>query len=347
MVTFIDEIKQQPEALRNLISAYYKEAPDSVKKLNQLLDSKDYKQIIFTGMGSSLFASLIPCIYLRSKGIMAYAMETNELMQNSMQVLSEDTLLVIVSQSGESREVVQLCKLLECQGNVVVVTNYMDKTLYRYGSVKFEIFAGLELTTATKSFTNTIAALDIMALLLSNGSESELMELKDKLCTCADMMKQIIDNASTWLEPAFNFIDGCTYMPVVASGNSYCTASHAELVVEEAGKINSSRYTLSQFLHGPLELIGDKFICLMIDTDPELRDIADKVLNCVVDFGGKILVISNRDYNISSNQVYNIKIDYLDSLTSPIAEILPLELLINYYGIKKGLNPGIINRVVK
>ena len=98
-MTFLDEIHQQPDALDNLCHLY-KDKPESIQKIRSFLSKASFNQIIFSGMGSSLFASYVPCHFLRQQGFRVLAMESNELLYYADVMLDESSLVIVVSQSG-------------------------------------------------------------------------------------------------------------------------------------------------------------------------------------------------------------------------------------------------------
>jgi glutamine---fructose-6-phosphate transaminase (isomerizing) len=346
IMAFIDEIRQQPDALRNVIKEYCDEGNVSAEKLSSIIKNKKYSQIIFTGMGSSYFAGYVSCAMLRKQGIRAYAFETKEFMNQCLGICGDDTLLVIISQSGESSEVVELCKLLKSDENVIVVTNYADKTLYKYGVCKFLLYAGSEYYTASKTYTNTIAAIIYISYLIM-GREAESRDYFEKNASyCADIMEKWIDDKQN-IDSLVDFFRDASSICLIGSNASYCSASHGELLVEEAGKMFSTRYLAAQFIHGPVELISPQYIAIAFDFSEDTRKEIDRIIDNIVFYGGKLCVVTNRDLKSDNERLKIIKINLEDEFYAPLIEIIPVELLINYLGTERGLKPGVLTRVVK
>ena len=130
---YIDEIKQQPNALRDLARHYFL-SPESIQEIQSQIRQEVFSQIIFVGMGSSLYASYIASDFLREKGIRAFSMECGEFLYHDVSIVDEHTLIVVVSQSGESPEVVELCRehAVKKEWKLAIVTNYPEHTLYHY-----------------------------------------------------------------------------------------------------------------------------------------------------------------------------------------------------------------------
>ena len=103
MNKFLEEIQEQPEALKQTF-CYYRseEGKKSLKTVCALWKSGEYDRIVFTGMGSSYFISQAAATMISSASIPASAINAGELLHFQSPSLTERTLLIAVSQSGES-----------------------------------------------------------------------------------------------------------------------------------------------------------------------------------------------------------------------------------------------------
>src|SRR5579864_1049378 len=122
MMGFYDEIHEQPEALRRVSDA----APAELRALAPLAEKVrlgEFKTILFTGMGSSLSACIPATIMLAAHGISALAIETSEVLAAYRPLLGPQTLVVVVSQSGQSAEVVRMVNELDATVPLISVTN--------------------------------------------------------------------------------------------------------------------------------------------------------------------------------------------------------------------------------
>ena len=172
-MNYLSEILEQGEALLRL-NHNYGNHYEPLEKLEEL--GKKYNYFIFTGMGSSLFSGYIACDYLCQYNIRCQAVESNELSKKVKTSLDDKTLIIAISQSGESPEVIDLCQKIEHQEQLVVATNNIESELYHFGILQLELFAGEEKTTASKTYTNTIGAMIYIASALAGkltGYEGE------------------------------------------------------------------------------------------------------------------------------------------------------------------------------
>ena len=344
-LTFMDEVRQQPVVLRQFIDQAYSEK-ELQHTLEKLLRDKKHPYIIFTGMGSSLFACYIAMKFLQRKGIQALTVEALELQKKPESFFSEDMVVVAVSQSGESPEVIDLLKTLPPKVMAIAVTNYPKSQLYRMTKLSFQIYAGTEYFTSTKTYTNTLAAMLLLAYRIAGCSEEECEQLRSQMEQCSIKMEKMIEDENLGKEVAA-FISDIKFLICIGSGYSYTSACHSEIVAEEAGKFYSSRYTPAQFIHGPIELIQPGFGTIIYDFDAQYHAKCDDVRANVLRYGGKVLLITNRsDVAQQENQMVCV-IEHEDPITSILLEIIPLELGIDSLCKERGVATGHLSRVVK
>src|SRR5438034_4674053 len=141
MTTMLEEVFQQPAVLADVRKFYSSAGAIPAKGLRKLV-SKWPPVVVFTGMGSSLFAAYPAQAYLSSQGIRAFVWETAELLHHHLKILRPDTLLVAVSQSGEAVEITQLLGRLPEKMGLAAVVNVEASTLARRGKLLLPMMAG-------------------------------------------------------------------------------------------------------------------------------------------------------------------------------------------------------------
>ena len=130
MSLMMEDIVQQPAALAGVRKFYNSPGAIPSKALRKLV-TRWPPTVVFTGMGSSLYAAYPAQAYLTSLGIRALVWETAELLHYHLKALKPDTLLVAVSQSGETVEIIRLLDRLPKRMCSVAVTNVEASTLAR------------------------------------------------------------------------------------------------------------------------------------------------------------------------------------------------------------------------
>lgn len=343
MSKFYDEMRQQSEVLQKLLDCYHDDYRPVVE-LTDIIKERNLSEFVFIGMGSSYFVGYIACAILNKNGIKAKAYEAKEFSSYAIHTIQDDTLIFLISQSGDSEEVLELSKKFPTDHNIITVTNNNDRPLYHRGEIKFLLYAGEELATATKSYTNTVAAILKIANVISACFGKETFDFDKLVRASISEMKSILEEDSSVIVDLFKDAE---YICLVGGGASYCTASHLELVVEEAGKMYATRYLPAQFLHGPVELINKGFNVIASDFSENYRVEIDRIIDNVLTFGGKICVLTNRDITISNPNFLSVKLNIDNEFYAPLLEVIPIELFIYKLGVQRGINPGHIVRVKK
>lgn len=344
-ISFMDEIREQPDALRRFVEYAFGEE-ELQHALDRLVKPRKNLHVVLTGMGSSLFVCYIAMKFLRDRGILASVVESYELQKMEEQFFSDGIIVIAVSQSGESPEVLELIKKMPKEVPVIGVSNYFNSHLCENVAVTGGIYAGMEYRTSTKSYTNSLAAMILLAHRILGYSGEEFLSLSRRLEQCADKMEGLIGNEKIGKDIA-EFICDIEFLIFIGSGYSYTTASHSEIVAEEAGKFHSSRFTPAQFIHGPIELIGEKFGVVVYDFDRHYSSKCDCVRENVLKYGGKVMLITNRvDVEMQENQMVCV-VEHEDPVTATLLEIIPLELGINSLCENRGVAAGCLTRVVK
>ena len=167
---FIAEIAAQPDAIRRAAAALVEER-EQMERLREA--GVTARTIAFTGMGSSYDACYPAVNDLAGRGVTALLVDTAELLHFRRPILKADTLLVIVSQSGESAEIVKLVHDLGKQRTrpvLVSVTNGLGNDLARSADIRFDTWAGEETGPSTKTFAGSMTTLAGIARVLAGDS---------------------------------------------------------------------------------------------------------------------------------------------------------------------------------
>src|SRR5438034_469662 len=165
---FVDEIREQPAALRELIDSY--RAPEGAAALDRVAELQGGAAaggpVLFTGMGSSFYAADAVIPRLVAGGIGAAAREAGEWLHYGLGTFRPAGLVVAISQSGESVETRSLVDRLAGHAPVVAVTNDPESRTARAADAVLLMHAGFEAMIAAKTYTNSVGVLNLAAAAL-------------------------------------------------------------------------------------------------------------------------------------------------------------------------------------
>ena len=340
-MSFLEEVHQQPSALRDFIGSYIKDGKgEEIREF--LTKNKGFEKVVLTGMGSSYFAALSAALYLVQNGVNAEAVDSGELVRNRMALLNKGTLIIAVSQTANSPEVLELAEAVSKKFPMIAVTNNKERKLSGFTDITVEITAGQELFTSTKTYTNTIAALYVICCYILDKDINQMhLEMEE----AAKQMETILKNDNA--DKVGQFLEDIENICYIGSAYGYFTATNTELITSESAKIFGSRYTTGQFLHGPVEMINEKIGYFIFDSNEATRDKSKKIMDVVLKAGGKVVHFTSETAISTDSRYLHCIVPKVGEMYSPIVDIVLVELIINNLSIRRGYTPGSLNFVQK
>ena len=337
MNKFLDEIKEQPQALTDTLRYYLEgEGKNQLENVSLLWKSGRYTKMIFTGMGSSFFISQAAAAMLARQGLPAFAINAGELLHQQCPVVDKHTLLFCMSQSGESYEIVNLIEKLPKGTTVVGITNQEDSTLVKLTCHRLLCRAGTEYMTSTKTF---ICCYLITYLLAAKFEVSDPdVSVLNKL---SGNVADILANADKYVEACKPLLVSMPFVQLIARGTDFAGAAQSALMFMEATKTPASAMLGGEFRHGPLEMVSDGFAAIVIanhlsGTYTQSLRLVDDILK----FGGRVILIADKPSHLNHSKLVEFNIDNHDALLFVISAIIPIQLIVNYLAEKKNLTPG-------
>ncbi|WP_426239249.1 SIS domain-containing protein [Pararhizobium sp. DWP1-1-3] len=337
--SYLDEIGEQPAAIRKLGQLITPGLIDTIKSIRRMIDKGELRHLILTGMGGSLFSAYGTWLRLsQALPVPVSLWDASELIQQAPALLREGTIVVAISQSGES---VELCRMTDLDNGVsvkVAITNTIDNTLARWSTLKLATQVGPEQTVSTKTFTAGLVALYIFERLLT-GEDAALAQ---EIATLADATEQLLSTLPEKMTETLAFLGHEYPLTFIGRGGSYGSAMMAALVTAEAAKAPTQALSGGQFRHGPLELVRDGFRSMMFigGTDTTL-DLNIKTITDIDRLGGRCFVVApgSAASAFSADDRVVLLPDVAEGLL-PVLEILPIQLLMVPMAIARGFEPA-------
>ena len=341
---FIAEISGQPGALRRAASGLV----DQLPALERLASVAHDRSPIFTGMGSSYDACYPAVTALAGAGVLALHVDASELLHFRANVLPAAVLLVTVSQSGESAEVVRLIREMERGGGtapVLAVTNGAHNTLAGLADLVVDTRAGAEVGPSTMTFAAALVVLAAVGRVLAGEAASHaaarLVEEAESAATAIERLLARSDlpgRLAAWLGERQTTV-------ILGRGPARAAAEMGALTLKEAVGMPIESLQTAQFRHGPLELAGPALAAIVIATEPETRDLDIALAGELVDAGAAVLVVVDRGSAPAGS--LRIETGPLDRALAPAVSILPAQLLAWKLAILRGRPPGSYVRASK
>jgi glutamine---fructose-6-phosphate transaminase (isomerizing) len=344
MNKFLKEIEEQPRALADTISYYEGQGKDKLNQVNILWQSGKYDQMIFTGMGSSYFISYAATCLFNDQKISSFAINAGELLHYQFSLLNKKTLLVCISQSGESYEIVKILEKLSPDVTVVCICNEADSTLAKKTKVALLSKAGKEDMTSTKTFISTY----LVTYLLSLAMDGKLNEVSfSEIRSVVQAVENMLSTRDQWLDGAVKTIGHTPFVQLVGRGPVFATVQQCALMFMEATRNPASALLGGEFRHGPMEMVKDGFRAVIFAPSGTTYSQSSIIATDILKYGGKVLLITDQLSPIQNENLYIVQVPRINEPLFAITSAIPLQLIVNQRSIEEENVPGNFTRGAK
>jgi glutamine---fructose-6-phosphate transaminase (isomerizing) len=250
------ECREQPERLARLLQAYGEDRSikEALEQLRHL--SLSAGPVMFVGMGASYCSSIAASSFLQSCGRPSFAVEASEWLHYSQPIWREAAASVLLTTSGESAELVQLCKKSPDKP-IALLCNNEKSTCWSLAQIRLPILAGPEYGNATKTYTNATAAVIVLASHILGRAWQE--EAERALTTYAAALDKVFSLRGE-LE---RFCRGAKNIEVVGRGPAYGSAIMGSLCIREMTGHRAAAHSGGGFRHGPILDVDESHVAII------------------------------------------------------------------------------------
>lgn len=324
----IKEIFEQPKVLRHIAS----QAEDKVESLAKMI-SDSYGSFMI-GCGTASYAALSGT-YLFSRIARQHVnfVAGSEFFYQE-QYLTPDSLVIAISQSGETMDIVESVQLAKKhKSKVVAVTNSLGSTLYRMADGSVLLDAGVEKAVcSTKAFTAMVGIL----LLLAYRANNDLVLGKDLLQRAANSIEAMLQpERLEQIKQVANYIKDYEHMFIIGRGLSYAASLEAALKIKEVSYIHAEGFAGGELKHGVIALVEKGTPCMVFAPNDETEAAIVSNAMELKSRGGYIIGVGPKQHS-----VFDVWIQADDAGdASIITNVVPAQLLGYYLALVKGYDP--------
>lgn len=336
----LKEIHEQPKAVQNTLRI----RTDTIDRIAALLNDAD--QIILTAAGTSYHACLYGGYILSHMNQMiTHQTIASEFAETYGQALSEDSVILAISQSGETSDTLSaIHHAKNFNTKIAAITNVLGSSITRVSDQYIYTLAGPEIgVAATKTFLVQITALALVNLALAKmrGSltSSEIKELQKRLLRIPTDIAQIIEKQEDYIKVTAEKLAIQPNFLFLGRGINTTTAMEGALKLKEISYIHAEAYPAGESKHGPIALVEPEFpVVFIAPNDSTLNRIVGNIMEmkargaCIVSVTDttKIQQLSDFSFYIPSD---------VPNIFTPLPSIVPLQLFSYYAAIKRNHNP--------
>lgn len=321
---FIEEVCTQGVLIKECNRKYQEENKADIDKIVKVFKECNMNKIIFTGMGSSLYAMDSVVTFLTQYGISAIAYSAYELTHFQFNLIDEQTMVFVISQSGKSWECLEIAEKAKKVTKVVGIHNTEGCQLSQVCEYNLNIFAGKEISISNKSHVLTILVLNILAHAL-------IGKLNDSFYNEVNVVQEW---TSKWLEnyydntvKMYEFQKGTIMYDFVADDASKATTRQACLAYREGDKLFAASWELADYAHGQYRSARDTYLAIMCVPKFEEQTAGMRMLDYALKQGSKVILITSTDIEIRNN-LYIQKLPKVRRSLTPIMESMVTDTLL-------------------
>ena len=312
----LKEINEESEVVKNILNLYIKN-----NKIKDIYNIKKYKNIDIVACGSSSFAGQIGKYYIEKyaniKTDVYYASEY----RYQKNFFTKDTLVILISQSGETADTLAALKLAKENGiNTLAIVNRRDSSIAREADSVIYTEAGIEVAVAT---TKAYLAQVLILLLLAFKDNNKETKLLEDLKLLPNLITKYINEYD--YSNIANILKDKEHIFYLGRGIDYYLSMEGSLKLKEISYIHSEAFQAGELKHGSISLIDKDFGVVSVVTDKTISDKTISNLKEVSARGAKIITITNiKDNNFAD---YTILVEDYDEILNPLLVIVPMQML--------------------
>ncbi|MGB0565526.1 glutamine--fructose-6-phosphate transaminase (isomerizing) [Alteromonas sp.] len=340
----LKEIYEQPTVVRNALKDRIDEngltADIFGKGADEIFKKVQHVQII--ACGTSYHAGMTARYWLEQYANVSCNVEIASEFRYRKSVVHPNSLLITISQSGETADTLAALRLAKELGYMssLTICNVQGSSLVRESDLAFMTRAGAEIGVAsTKAFTTQLTA--FLMLTLALGKENGMTDADSKAIVSAlhslpAKLEETLAITGGIEDLAEEFADK-NHSLFLGRGDQYPIAMEGALKLKEISYIHAEAYASGELKHGPLALIDDEMPVIVVAPNNELLEKLKSNVEEVRARGGIMYVFADKDAAFEGDETMRvINVPHCDEPIAPIIYTLPLQLLSYYVALIKG-----------
>jgi glucosamine--fructose-6-phosphate aminotransferase (isomerizing) len=335
------EIFEQPRAIGDTLANIASFGPELFNANPD--DWQKFDQILILACGTSYYSACIAKYWLEDIAGIPTQVEIASEYRYRTTVPNPKTLIVVVSQSGETADTLAALRHSKTLGHpyTLAICNVASSAMVRETNWHFLTKAGIEVGVAsTKAFTTQLLALYLLAVSLAKRAgkisaekEKELLRELRHLPKALHAVLALEPQIIAWSD-AFSQCENALFL---GRGLHYPIALEGALKLKEISYIHAEAYPAGELKHGPLALVTDKMPVVTVAPNDVLLEKLKSNMQEVKARGGKLYVFADHDTNIVSTEGINvIRLPEHYGNLSPILHVVPLQLLAYHTACARG-----------
>ncbi|MEG6523339.1 glutamine--fructose-6-phosphate transaminase (isomerizing) [Desulfotomaculum sp. 1211_IL3151] len=338
----LKEINEQPRALRDTLKGRISHAGDKVildeiKMTTQQI--QNIKRIIVTACGTAYHAGIVGKYVIEQLVRVPVEVDIASEFRYRDPLVDKDTLVVVVSQSGETADTLAALREARRRGaRVVAITNVIASSVAREADDIIYTWAGPEISVAsTKAYTTQLVAMYLLALFLAQERNTlaagNIKEILDDLKAIYTKAQEVLDDIESIKEFAHKYHQAENTF-FIGRGLDYAVALEGSLKLKEISYIHAEAYAAGELKHGTLALIVENIPVIALATQQSLFEKMVSNIKEVKARDASVIALAMEGHTevekVADQVLY---IPKTHPVLAPIITVIPLQLLAYYMAV--------------
>ena len=341
----LKEIHEQPRAVRDTIGAYVKEGKIDFAETGLTDENlKDLERIHIVACGSAYHVGMVGKYVIEEIADVPVEVDLASEFRYRNPKLVKNSLVVIVSQSGETADSLAALRLAKERGIPVLgVVNVVGSSIARESDYVLYTYAGPEISVATtKAYSTQLIAMYLLAIQAAQVKgvidEARCEELITEMETLPDKIQKTLDDKERiqWFASKYANAKDVFF---IGRGIDYAISLEGSLKMKEISYIHSEAYAAGELKHGTISLIEDGILVVGVATQ---KDLFEKTISNMVEVksrGAYLMGLTTYgNYNIEDTADFAVYVPNTEEYFTTSVAIIPLQLMGYYVSVAKGLD---------
>jgi len=340
----LKEIFEQPDSLRNTMRGRLLLADGTAKLAGldaNIKELRSINRIIIIACGTSYYAGMVGEYMIEDLAGIPVEVEYASEFRYRNPIINPGTLVLTISQSGETADTLAALKEAQHKGATVLgICNAVGSSIARYSNGGVYLHAGPEIGVAsTKAFTSQVAVLAMIALLLGRQrhiSFEKGIDIAKAIFDVPNLVQATLELSDQIAEIAKNFIHSKNFLYLGRHYN-YPVAMEGALKLKEISYIHAEGYPAAEMKHGPIALIDENMPVVVIAPKDALFDKIVSNIQEIKARGGRIIAITTEQSTVLNQFAdHVIQIPQTLPMLMPLITCIPLQLLAYHIAVLRG-----------
>lgn len=341
----LKEIYEQPEAFRRTLSGRIKQGKVHFSEFqlsNEMVDN--WRKIYIVACGTAYHAGLVGKTILETMTKIPVEVEVASEFRYRSPMLDEETLVIVISQSGETADTVAALREAKAHGSkVMAITNVVASAIAREADYVVYLWAGPEISVAsTKAYTTMLVAQYLLGLYLAQAKGSLSQAVQESV---VEGLEEIANLAQSMLTT--DYIDqiqrlaadykGINDLFFIGRGLDWAIALEGALKLKEISYIHAEAYAAGELKHGTLALVTPEtpIIALCVQESTYEKTISN-IKEVKARDASVLAIINEGDLETEKCVDAVLTIPRVHNLLSPVLAVIPLQLIAYYTAALRG-----------